>query len=86
MLITLDNKPLDTFSIRSINLVNKKSRKYEVDINAKSNYAVETTIDNSKIASDLNPGIKVMKVDVFEISKNSYAKGKWYSEIDRSKV
>ncbi|WP_279620335.1 hypothetical protein NQ126_017035 [Priestia megaterium] len=77
----VSDKPLNAFSVPSINLVDEKGTKYEADIDATSNYAIETDIDNSKIASDLNPNIKV-----FEISKDSYAKGKWYLEIDGSKV
>ncbi|MED4002641.1 hypothetical protein [Priestia aryabhattai] len=65
MLITLDNKPLNAFSIPSINLADENGTKYDTDIDATSNYAVETNIDDSKIASDLNPGIKVIDVDVF---------------------
>jgi len=82
----VSDKPLNAFSIPSINLVDEKGTKYEADIDATSNYAIETDIDNSKIASDLNPNIKVTDIKVFEISKDSYAKGKWYLEIDGSKV
>ncbi|MGO0257954.1 DUF4352 domain-containing protein [Priestia aryabhattai] len=82
----VSDKPLNAFSVPSINLVDEKGTKYDADIDATSNYAIETDIDNSKIASDLNPNIKVTDVQVFEISKDSYAKGKWYLEIDGSKV
>ncbi|PGN64364.1 DUF4352 domain-containing protein [Priestia megaterium] len=82
----ISDKPLGAFSTPTINLIDEKGTKYDADIDATSNYAVETNIDDSKIASDLNPGIKVTDVDVFEVSKDSYAKGKWYIEINRSKV
>ena len=82
----ISDKPLGAFSTPTINLVDEKGTKYDADIDASANYAVETNIDNSKIASDLNPGIKVTDVQVFEISKDSYAKGKWYIEINGNKV
>ncbi|WP_194757909.1 DUF4352 domain-containing protein [Priestia megaterium] len=82
----ISDKPLGAFSTPTINLIDEKGTKYDADIDATSNYAVETNIDDSKIASDLNPGIKVTDVDVFEVSKDSYAKGKWYIEINGSKV
>lgn len=74
----ISDKPLGPLSTPSFNLLDEKGTKYDADIDATSSYAVETDIDNSKIASDLNPGIKVTDVQVFEISKDLYAKGKWY--------
>jgi hypothetical protein len=36
--------------------------------------------------SDLNPNILVTNTMVFEISKDAYAKGKWFVVIDGEKV
>ncbi|YCA46536.1 DUF4352 domain-containing protein (plasmid) [Bacillus sp. JZ8] len=82
----ISDKPLGTFSTPTIKLIDEKGTEYEADIDATSNYALETDIDNSKILSDLNPNIKVNDVQVFEISKDSYTSGKWYAEIDGNKI
>lgn len=53
---------------------------------ASGSYAVETKIDDSKILSDLNPGITVTGTEVYEISKDAFAKGKWYIQVGDQKV
>lgn len=77
----VSDKPIGMFSTPTFRLVDEKGTKYDADIDATSTYAVQTDIDNSKLASDLNPNIKVTDVQVFEISKEAYAKGKWFVEI-----
>lgn len=77
----ISDKPIGMFSTPSFKLVDEKGTAYEADIDATSNYAVETDIDNSKLVSDLNPNIKVTDVQVYEISKDAYAQGKWFVEI-----
>lgn len=79
-------EPLGSFSIPTATLVGPDGTEYEADIDATSNYAVETDIDNSKILSDLNPGIKVTDVQVFEVSKDDYAQGKWFVKVNDKKV
>lgn len=80
------DKPMGMFDQPVINLVDEKGTKYDSDIDASSAYAVETDIDNSKILSDLNPGITVTGTTVYEISKESFSQGKWYIQIDDKKV
>ncbi|MBQ0140969.1 MAG: DUF4352 domain-containing protein [Kurthia sp.] len=77
----ISDEPIGSFSTPTFELVDEKGTSYDSDISASSAYAVETDIDNSKILSDLNPGITVNDVQVYEVSKESYAKGKWYIEI-----
>lgn len=77
----VSDKPIGPFSTPTFKLVDEKGTDYSADIDATSYYAVQTDIDNSKLASDLNPNIKVTDVQVFEISKDAYAKGKWYLEV-----
>jgi Domain of unknown function (DUF4352) len=77
----ISNEPIGAFSTPTFNLVDEKGTKYESDIDASGAYAIETNIDNSKLMSDLNPGIKVTDVQVYEISKDAYAAGKWYVQI-----
>ncbi|WP_424163490.1 DUF4352 domain-containing protein [Bacillus amyloliquefaciens] len=73
----VSNKPLSSFSIPSVKLVDSKGTSYDPDIDASSTYATETKVNNSKILSDLNPNIKVTGVKAFEVDKNAYSKGTW---------
>ncbi|RFU69870.1 DUF4352 domain-containing protein [Peribacillus saganii] len=77
----VSEKPIGAFSTPTFKLVDEKGTEYETDIDASSNYSVETNIDNSKLMSDLNPNIKVTDVQVYEISKESYASGKWFIQV-----
>lgn len=72
----ISDKPVGTFSKPSINLTDKNGTKYKADIDASSTFATEINPD-SKIVSDLNPGITVKDAEVFEISKDLYSKGGW---------
>ncbi|QIZ07578.1 DUF4352 domain-containing protein [Priestia megaterium] len=80
------SEPVGMFDYPSINLVDEKGTKYDSDIDASSNYAVETDIDNSKIASDLNPDIQVTDTQVYEVSKAKYAQGKWFIQVGDAKI
>lgn len=82
----VSDKPVGMFGYPTLNLVDEKGTKYDSDIEASSNYAIETDIDNSKIMSDLNPGISVTDTQVYEISKKSFAQGKWFIQIGDQKV
>jgi len=70
----------------SATLEDQEGTSYDSDIDASSYYAVAKDIDNSKFMSDLNPNILVTNTMVFEISKDAYAKGKWFVVIDGEKV
>jgi len=76
------DKPVGTFSFPTIQLVDEKGTEYDFDVDASANYATEKGEDNTKILSDLNPGITVNGSAVFEISKDAYQKGKWFVLID----
>lgn len=82
----VSDEPIGAFEYPTINLVDEKGTKYDSDIDASAAYATETGIDNSKIMSDLNPGITVTGTDVYEISKEQFAKGKWFIQIGDAKV
>ncbi|QJC98244.1 YxkC [Bacillus mojavensis] len=73
----VSKKPISSFSIPTVKLVDSTDTSYDADIDASSNYAAETKIDDSKILSDLNPNIKVTNVEVFEVDKDAYSKGTW---------
>lgn len=55
----ISKKPVGMFDYPSVSLVDEEGTEYESDIDASTNYAIETNVDNAKIASDLNPGITV---------------------------
>lgn len=82
----ISKKPVGMFDYPSVNLVDEEGTEYESDIDASSNYAIETNIDNSKLVSDLNPGIAVTDTAVYEVSKESFAAGKWFIKIGDEKV
>jgi hypothetical protein len=82
----ISKKPIGMFDYPGVSLVDEEGTEYEADIDASSNYAVETNVDNAKIASDLNPGISVTDTKVFEVSKESFAAGKWFIKIGDEKV
>ncbi|WP_420977400.1 DUF4352 domain-containing protein [Bacillus vallismortis] len=83
----VSKKPISSFSIPTVKLVDADgtsydsdidaSTTYDSDIDASSTYATETKVNNSKILSDLNPNIKVTGVKAFEVDKEAYAKGTW---------
>ncbi|WP_347553256.1 DUF4352 domain-containing protein (plasmid) [Pseudalkalibacillus hwajinpoensis] len=78
----ISEEPVGAFSLPTVSLVNEKGTKFDSDIDATSNYAVETDVDNSKIMSDLNPDITVTDVKVFEVSKEKFQSGKWFISVD----
>ncbi len=82
----ITKEPIGAFSLPTATLLDENEVEYDSDIDATSNYSIQTDIDNSKIMSDLNPNIKVTDIKVFEISKESYATGKWFVDVDGQKI
>ena len=82
----VSDEPMGMFDYPTIQLVDEKGTKYDSDIDASGSYAAETGIDNSKIMSDLNPGITVTATEVYEISLESFAQGSWYIQVGDEKV
>lgn len=80
----ISDKPIGSFSTPSINMIDKNNTKYNSDIGASSYYATEIDL-NSKILSNLNPGITVKDASVFEISKELYDIGGWKLKIKADK-
>ncbi|WP_079505201.1 DUF4352 domain-containing protein [Mesobacillus jeotgali] len=79
-------KPVGMFDYPAVSLVDEEGTEFDSDIDASSNYAIETNVDNAKIASDLNPGITVTDTKVFEVSKESFSTGKWFIKVGDKKV
>ena len=82
----VSDEPVGMFDYPTIKLVDEKGTEYTSDIDASISYAVETDIDNSKVLSDLNPGISITDTEVYEISQESFASGQWFIEIDGQKI
>lgn len=80
----ITKEPISSLYFPQIHLNDKDGTKYDADINASSYYATETKLD-TKILSDLNPGITVKGAEVFEISKDTYSAGGWKVYIDADK-
>lgn len=82
----ISKEPVGMFSYPSLNLVNEDGTKYSSDIDGSSAYATETGIDNSKILSDLNPDISVTDTQVYEVSVEKFAQGKWFIQVGDKKI
>lgn len=80
----ISDEPIGAFSYPSFKLLDESGTEYNSDVDASSSYAVETNIDNSKILSDLNPGITVDGTDAFEVSKEKYGEGEWFIQIGKT--
>lgn len=80
----VSDKPIGSFSLPTIHLVDSNGTKYDADIDASGTFATEVKLD-SKVLSDLNPGITVKNAGVFEISKETYQKGGWKLLINADK-
>lgn len=72
-------KPIGSFSVPSIKL-SVNGIKYDADIGASSAYATEANL-NSKVMSDINPGISINDASVFEVA-GSQLKGELKVVID----
>ncbi len=77
----ISSQPIGSFSTPSLNLVDPNGVKYDADIGATSSYATQLNLD-SKIFSDLNPGIRVVDAQVFEVSQQLFDKKTWKLLID----
>lgn len=74
------SKPIDSFDMPSINLIDGNGNKYSSDIDA-SGAAASIFGDNSKILSDLNPGIATTSVKAFEVSKDAFNADTWHLRV-----
>jgi len=80
----ISDEPIGTFSQPTLKLIDANGNKYDADIDASSSYATEIELD-SKILSDLNPGIAVTDAEVFEVSTELFDAASWKILIDSDK-
>lgn len=82
----ITTEPIGMFDQKpTLKLVGPNNVEYNNDLDASSNYATEVDPD-SKVFSDLNPGITVNDATVFEISKTDYSKPGWKLKITADKI
>lgn len=72
----ISTKPIGSFSLPSLKLVDPNGVKYDPDIDASSSYATQIDLTR-KVMSDLNPGITVTDAEVFEVAKSNFKKDAW---------
>lgn len=78
----ISGNPISSFKLpRKLKLIGPDGIEYASDMGASSRYATETK-NNSKIMSDLNPGITSNTSKVFEIAIDSWKQPGWYLLID----
>lgn len=72
----ISKEPIGSFSMPSVKIVDPNNVSYDSTTGASGAYATEIDLDK-KIASDLNPGITQKDAEVFEVSKENWAKAGW---------
>jgi hypothetical protein len=77
----ISGAPVSAFSVPDIHLVGPDGTKYDPDLGASASYAAEVGTD-SKLVSDVNPGIRVKDADVFEVAKDKFDPSTWHVLID----
>ena len=80
----ITDKPISSFSLPQLHMLDKNNVKYDSDLDASVYYATEIKLD-TKVLSDLNPQIKVTDAEVFEISKELYDGGGFSVMINADK-
>jgi hypothetical protein len=79
------NKPVSAGTFPQIKLLDDKGTEYAPDAGKTGAYALVARLD-SKIFSDLNPGITVKNAVVFEVSKASFDSKTWMAVVDGKRV
>ena len=77
----ISTAPLSSFKQPELKLYDEKGTEYEKD-SGKSIYYTTDIGSDEKVLSKLNPGITVKSGEVFEISKDSWAKGTWTLKVE----
>jgi hypothetical protein len=77
----ISRTPVNAFALPTLHLIAPDGTKYDRDLEASSSYATELDVD-AKILSDLNPGIRVVDADVFEVSSQMFDPSWWRILVD----
>lgn len=81
----ISNKPIGMFDQPAFKLIDQNNTEYSADAGISGYYATEIG-DDSKIISDLNPGVTVKETGVFEIGKDVYSNNSWNLEVITDKI
>lgn len=81
----IGSKPIDSFDMPHIHLIDSNGNKYSADVDA-SSAAASVFGDDSKVLSDLNPGIATTSVEAFEVSKDAFNADAWHLKVGDSFV
>jgi hypothetical protein len=81
----LSAKPVSAANLPEIKLVDDKGTQYAPDAGKTGLYAMASKFD-SKLFSDLNPGITVKNAVVFEVSKDSFNPATWVVVTDDQRI
>jgi hypothetical protein len=73
--------PVNAFRRPAVHLKAPDGTKYDPDLGASASYATELDLD-SKVFSNLNPGIRVVDADVFEVSRQLFDPASWKILVD----
>jgi len=81
----ISQQPISGFSLPTIRLGSPGGAYYDADIGKSSAVAGILEID-SKVLSDLNPGLRSQALAVFEVSEELWEQPGWRATIDSSKI
>lgn len=77
----ISQKPVSSFRSPSVHLLSPDGTRYDADLGASASYATELDLD-AKVFSDLNPGIRVVDANVFEVSREMFDPTTWKILVD----
>lgn len=79
------DKPVSMFEQPTLTLLDDKGVEYSSDIAKTSAFTMEGDV-NTKVMSDLNPGITTQGVEVFEVAKDRFNPATWTAKVSGSKA
>lgn len=80
----ITDQPINSFSLPDIKIIDPNNAAYDEAIGASASYSTQMKLE-TKIASDLNPGIGQKDAAVFEVSKDIWAQKGWKMIIKADK-
>ncbi len=72
----ISGAPVEAFQAPSLELIDRSGHVYDADLGASSSFAAQINAD-SKVLSNVNPGITITDGDVFEVSKSLFDASTW---------
>lgn len=77
-------RPVSSIDLPSLYLKSPDGTRYRPDVGASGAFADAANI-NTKVVSDLNPGVRVTDATAFEVNRELLAEGQWKLIIDADK-